>query len=101
MEATGASHHDGDLPLHACPPLSPSFFPSLAKPPKGVLKHSVSQDSECSVEIRTKRVRIKLQVLHCLLVVYNIYVYKCRIVCTINHINILSIHPYSAGTEAR
>lgn len=57
--ATGASHHDGDLPLVARPPFSPSFFPSLAKPPKGVLKHSVSQDSESSVETLTKRVRIK------------------------------------------
>lgn len=91
MGATEASHRDGDLPLYSCPPLSPSVFPSLASPPKGVLKHSVSQDSESSVEILSKRVRIKKQeVLRCLLVVCNM-VYKCIIVCIINHINRLFI----------
>lgn len=57
MGATGASQDDNDLPLNAYPPLSSSFFPPVANLPKGVLKHSVSQDSEPSVEILSKRVR--------------------------------------------
>lgn len=75
MGAMGASHRDGDLPLYASPPLSSSFCPSLAKAPKGVLKHSISQDSQSSMETLTKRVRTKQKVLHCFLVVY-IIVYK-------------------------
>lgn len=102
MAATGASHHDGDLPLYAYPPFSPSFFPSLAKQSKGVLKHPVSQDSESSLEILTKRVRsFFLNGVTSLWYIMHM-VNKCIIVlCTINHTDTLSINPlYSAGSEA-
>lgn len=59
MGAMGGSRHEGDPPVFMSPPVSPSFSPTMAKPPKGVLKHSISQDSQSSVEILTKRVRVK------------------------------------------
>lgn len=59
MEATGESRPDGAVPLYTLnsPPLSPSSFNPFAHPRKGVLKHSISQESESSMEILTKRVR--------------------------------------------
>ncbi|XP_056898649.1 uncharacterized protein zgc:113229 isoform X2 [Takifugu flavidus] len=59
MGVSGAPHHDIGPPVYMSPPLSPSFSPSLASPPKGVLKHSISQDSQSSVEILTKRRRVE------------------------------------------
>ncbi|XP_070818284.1 A-kinase anchor protein 200 [Chaetodon trifascialis] len=62
MEETGESH-DNVIPLYTLnsppPPLSPSSFAPFAHTPKGVLKHSISQDSESSVEIMTKRRRVE------------------------------------------
>lgn len=59
MEATGEAQPDGAVPLYTLnsPPLSPSSFNPFAHPRKGVLKHSISQESESSMEIMTKRVR--------------------------------------------
>lgn len=54
MEATGESQHDSVMPLYILN--SPSSFTPSTHPPKGVLKHSISQDSESSMEIVTKRV---------------------------------------------
>lgn len=58
MEVTGESQQDTALPLYNLnsPPLSPTSINPAAHPAKGVLKHSISQDSECSVEILTKKV---------------------------------------------
>lgn len=58
MEATATSQPDGVVPLHTMnsPPLSPASFNPFAQR-KGVLKHSVSQESEPSLEFVTKRVR--------------------------------------------
>ncbi|XP_076595204.1 uncharacterized protein LOC143325774 [Chaetodon auriga] len=62
MEETGESH-DSVIPLYTLksppPPLSPSSFIPFAHAPKSVLKHSISQDSESSVEIMTKRRRVE------------------------------------------
>lgn len=59
METTGDSQHDSVMPLYALksPPLSPSSFSPFSPIPRGVLKHSMSQDSESSMEVLTKRVR--------------------------------------------
>lgn len=61
MEATVESKHDDVVPLYTLnsPPLSPSSVTPFALPTKGVLKHSISQDSESSVVIVTKRVSLK------------------------------------------
>lgn len=57
-EVTGESQQDTVMPLYNLnsPPLSPTSTNPAAHPAKGVLKHSISQDSECSVEILTKKV---------------------------------------------
>lgn len=59
MEAIGEARPDGAVPLYTLnsPPLSPSSLNPFAHPRKGVLKHSISQESESSMEIMTKRVR--------------------------------------------
>ena len=55
MDETGALHHDNVMP----PPLnSPSSFTPYGPAPRGVLKHSISQDSESSMETLTKRVKM-------------------------------------------
>ncbi|XP_075902814.1 uncharacterized protein LOC142901950 isoform X2 [Nelusetta ayraudi] len=60
MEATATSQPDGVVPLHSVnsPPLSPASFNPFA-PRKGVLKHSISQESESSLEFVTKRRRVE------------------------------------------
>lgn len=78
MGVTGAPHHDGGPPLCMSPPLSPSFPPSLPSPPKGVLKHSISRDSQSSVEILTKRVKKVFKTLQCPLLA-NIYSWPSEI----------------------
>ncbi|TNM99249.1 hypothetical protein fugu_013813 [Takifugu bimaculatus] len=78
MGVSGAPHHDIGPPVYMSPPLSPSFSPSLASPPKGVLKHSISQDSQSSVEILTKKGKTKFKTLQCPLVA-NIYSWHSEI----------------------
>ncbi|KAM7000624.1 uncharacterized protein LKV04_005442 isoform 1-T2 [Tautogolabrus adspersus] len=59
MKETGEESRHAVLPLYILnspQPLSPS---SSAAPPKGVLKHSISQDSEFSMEVQTKRRRVE------------------------------------------
>lgn len=62
MEETGESQHDVVMPLHTLysppPPPSPCFKP-FASAPRGVLKHSISVDSESSMETLTKRRRVE------------------------------------------
>lgn len=62
-EQTEAGQGDIVMPLHPPtsphPHLSPTSFNPFAHPPKGVLKHSISQDSESSMEIVTKRRRVE------------------------------------------
>lgn len=59
MEATSTSQPDGVVPLHSVnsPPLSPASCNPFA-PRKGVLKQSISQESESSLEFVTKRVSL-------------------------------------------
>ncbi|XP_051274973.1 cyclin-dependent kinase 12 isoform X2 [Dicentrarchus labrax] len=63
MEESGESGCDNVIPLYTLnsppPPLSPSSFSPFAPAPRGVLKHSISQDSESSVEVVTKRRRVE------------------------------------------
>ncbi|XP_073343050.1 uncharacterized protein [Pagrus major] len=63
METTGGSQHDSVMPLYTLksppPPLSPSSFSPFSHVPKGVLKHSISQDSLSSMEVVTKRRRVE------------------------------------------
>lgn len=63
MVDTGQSQHDSVMPLYILnsplPPPSPSFLSPFASAPKGVLKLSISQNSESSVEIETKRRRVE------------------------------------------
>lgn len=57
MKETKEESHHNIQPLYnlnSPQPLSPS-----AAPPKGVLKHSISQDSESSMEVETKRRRVE------------------------------------------
>ena len=74
MEETGEFQHDDNMmPSHTmkspAPPLSP--FTPFAPAPRGVLKHSISQDSQ-STETLTKRVSENSDcVSHCLPVVKN------------------------------
>lgn len=60
-EETGESQHDNFRPFHTTnstpPPLSP--FNPFAPACRGVLKHSISQDSQCSMETETKRRRVE------------------------------------------
>ncbi|KAM3612642.1 uncharacterized protein V6R79_011900 [Siganus canaliculatus] len=62
-EQTEADQRDSAMALHPPtsphPHLSPTPFNPSAHPPKGVLKHSISQDSESSMEIVTKRRRVE------------------------------------------
>lgn len=60
-EVTGETQQDAAMPLYNLnsPPLSPNSINLAAHPAKGVLKHSISQDSECSGEILTKKVNKK------------------------------------------
>ncbi|XP_059202859.1 uncharacterized protein zgc:113229 [Centropristis striata] len=61
MEETGESQHDNLVPLYTLnsppPPLSP--FTPFTPAPRGVLKHSISQDSQFSMETVTKRRRVE------------------------------------------
>ncbi|XP_035525211.1 uncharacterized protein zgc:113229 isoform X2 [Morone saxatilis] len=63
MEESGESGRDNVIPLYTLnsplPPLSPSSLSPFAPAPRGVLKHSISQDSESSVEVVTKRRRVE------------------------------------------
>ncbi|XP_028444388.1 uncharacterized protein zgc:113229 [Perca flavescens] len=62
MEATGESQHDNLMPLYIRnsnpPPLSPSTL--FAPAPRGVLKHSISQESQSSMGTVTKRRRVEV-----------------------------------------
>ncbi|XP_042348665.1 uncharacterized protein zgc:113229 [Plectropomus leopardus] len=62
MEETGESQPDNLKPVYILkspppPPLSPSV--PFAPAPRGVLKHSISHDSQCSMETETKRRRVE------------------------------------------
>lgn len=61
MEEAGGSQHDNVVPLYTLnsppPPLSSTSFPPFS--PRSVLKHSISQDSEASMETVTKRRRVE------------------------------------------
>ncbi|KAE8285894.1 hypothetical protein D5F01_LYC15563 [Larimichthys crocea] len=57
MEEAGESQHDDSI--LKSPPLSPASLSPSARAPKGVLKHSISQDSEASMEVVTKRRRVE------------------------------------------
>ncbi|XP_054453188.1 uncharacterized protein zgc:113229 [Anoplopoma fimbria] len=59
MEETGESQRDNSIPLYILN--SPSLSPStpLAPAPRGVLKHSISRDSQSSMETVTKRRRVE------------------------------------------
>lgn len=64
MEESGESQHDDNMmPLYTLnsppQPLSPSSFNPFAPIPRGVLKHSISQNSEPSMEVMTKRRRVE------------------------------------------
>ncbi|XP_034545555.1 uncharacterized protein zgc:113229 [Notolabrus celidotus] len=56
-ETGEASQHDA-LPLYILNSSQP-LSPSSSVPPKGVLKHSISRDSESSMEVETKRRRVE------------------------------------------
>ncbi|XP_032383081.1 uncharacterized protein zgc:113229 isoform X2 [Etheostoma spectabile] len=62
MEETGESQHDNIKPLYTRnsnpPPLSPSTL--FAPAPRGVLKHSISQESQSSMGTVTKRRRVEV-----------------------------------------
>ncbi|XP_023137978.2 uncharacterized protein zgc:113229 [Amphiprion ocellaris] len=57
MDGTGESQHNNVIPLYSLN--SPSFPKPFAPAPRGVLKHSISQDSESSMETVTKRRRVE------------------------------------------
>lgn len=57
MDGTGESPHNNVIPLYSLS--SPSFPKPFAPAPRGVLKHSISQDSESSMETVTKRRRVE------------------------------------------
>ncbi|XP_040903433.1 uncharacterized protein zgc:113229 [Toxotes jaculatrix] len=63
MDETGESQSDVAMLLHtvnsSSSPLSPSSFNPFAPAPRGVLRHSISQDSESSMETVTKRRRVE------------------------------------------
>ncbi|XP_039975757.1 uncharacterized protein zgc:113229 isoform X2 [Xiphias gladius] len=63
MDETGESKHDIFIPLYtlnsSSTPLSPSSFNPFVPAPRGVLRHSISQDSESSMETVTKRRRVE------------------------------------------
>ncbi|CAK6972734.1 uncharacterized protein zgc:113229 [Scomber scombrus] len=59
MEETGESQHDNVFLNPPLLSLSPSSFTPYGPTPRGVLKHSVSQDSESSMETMTKRRRVE------------------------------------------
>ncbi|KAM7389800.1 hypothetical protein PAMP_023756 [Pampus punctatissimus] len=54
MDEAGKSQHDNAMPL-----FSPSSFTPCGPAPQGVLKHSISQDSESLMETQTKRRRVE------------------------------------------
>ncbi|KAM7417609.1 hypothetical protein PAMA_017306 [Pampus argenteus] len=54
MDEAGKSQHDNVMPL-----FSPSSFTPCGPAPQGVLKHSISQDSESLMETQTKRRRVE------------------------------------------
>ncbi|XP_031158956.2 uncharacterized protein zgc:113229 isoform X1 [Sander lucioperca] len=62
MEETGESQHDNLMPFYIRnsnpPPLSPSTL--FAPAPRGVLKHSISQESQSSMGTVTKRRRVEV-----------------------------------------
>ncbi|XP_074529823.1 uncharacterized protein LOC141793219 [Halichoeres trimaculatus] len=55
MKETGEASHHNTFPLYTLKPLSPSS----SAPPKGVLKHSISQDSESLMEVEKKKRRVE------------------------------------------
>ncbi|KAF3693936.1 hypothetical protein EXN66_Car009612 [Channa argus] len=63
MDETGESQRDNMMSLYTLKytpaPLSPSSFNTCAAAPQGVLKHSISQDLESSMETMTKRRRVE------------------------------------------
>ncbi|TNN81968.1 hypothetical protein EYF80_007876 [Liparis tanakae] len=61
MEETGESQHNNLMPLYVLKSPTPSLSPStpFAPAPRGVLKHSISQDSHSSMETVTKRRRVE------------------------------------------
>ncbi|XP_075959040.1 uncharacterized protein LOC142962438 [Anarhichas minor] len=61
MEETGESQRSNLMPLYILnsPPPSLSRFTPFAPAPRGVLKHSISQDSQSSMETVTKRRRVE------------------------------------------
>ncbi|KAF7228233.1 uncharacterized protein zgc:113229 [Nothobranchius furzeri] len=61
MDDSVESPHGNVPPMWSLksPPLSPSPFNPAGPTPRGVLKHSTSQDSEASVETLTKRRRVE------------------------------------------
>ncbi|XP_044061230.1 uncharacterized protein zgc:113229 [Siniperca chuatsi] len=63
MEEKGESHHDNVMPFYILnsspPPLSSPSSTPFAPAPRGVLKHSISQNSESSMEIVIKRRRVE------------------------------------------
>ncbi|KAK2849078.1 hypothetical protein Q5P01_008912 [Channa striata] len=63
MDETGESQRNNVMSLYTLDsspaPLSPCSFNPFAAAPRGVLKHSISRDSECSMETLTKRRRVE------------------------------------------
>ncbi|TKS72323.1 hypothetical protein D9C73_006397 [Collichthys lucidus] len=59
MEEAGESQHDGSILKSPPPSLSPASLSPSTRAPKSVLKHSISQDSEASMEVVTKRRRVE------------------------------------------
>ncbi|XP_026185506.1 uncharacterized protein LOC113144049 [Mastacembelus armatus] len=60
MDETGEYRHDNiTLKCDVPTPLSSSFFKPFVPPPRGVLKHSISQESESSMETVIKRRRVE------------------------------------------
>ncbi|XP_022045276.1 uncharacterized protein zgc:113229 [Acanthochromis polyacanthus] len=57
MDGTGESQHNTVTPLYSLN--SPSFPKPFDPTPRGVLKHSISQDSESSMETLSKRRRVE------------------------------------------
>lgn len=57
MDGTGESQHNDVIPLYSLN--SPSFPKPFAPAPRGVLKHSISRDSESSMETVSKRRRVE------------------------------------------
>uniref|UniRef100_UPI0037E85BA0 uncharacterized protein n=1 Tax=Semicossyphus pulcher TaxID=241346 RepID=UPI0037E85BA0 len=59
MKETAEESHPNVVPLYILNSSPLPLSPSSSTPPRGVLKHSISHDSESSMEVETKRRRVE------------------------------------------